>query len=448
MRYDRRDCSASTARVSKMPYLEVLLLALLILINGLLAMSELAVVSSRKSRLRHMAERGNKGARSAVRLVEDPSGFLSTVQVGITLVGVLAGAFGGATIADTLGDQLDGVPALAPHGDAIAIGIVVVCITYLSIVFGELVPKRIALANPERMAAIAAGPMRVLSRSMAPAVWLLKASTEASLRLLRMSRTREATITEDEVKSLIAEGTRAGIFVPQEREMIEAVLRLADRSVRVIMTPRTEVVWIEAGADRDTVARAVAERRFSRLLVCRGSIDHAVGTIHTKDLLQAALKGLPLDVKSLMTPVLNVSNETPVLKLLDQFRRDRIHMAVVIDQRRTTQGIVTLTDVLESIAGEFPEVGETFEIPIVQRGDGSWLVDGGLPIDELEDRLQLPGLREETQFDTVGGFVLQQFGRLPGVGDSFGYRNARFEVVDMDGRRVDKVLIRFETPIL
>jgi putative hemolysin len=425
-----------------MLYFEVVLIGLLILVNALLAMSELAVVSARKSRLNYMAEMGNRGARTALRLVDDPSGFLSTVQLGITLVGVLAGAFGGATIASRFGGWLDGFPAIAPHGDAIAIGIVVIGITYLSIVFGELVPKRIALANPERMASIAAGPMRALSRSMAPAVWLLKISTEGILRQFKLSQTREAAISEDEVKSLIAEGTRAGIFVPQEREMIEAVLRLADRSVRVIMTPRTDVVWIATGADRDAIGRVVAAHRVSRLLVCEGSIDHAVGAVHTKDVLQAALTGAPLDLKSLMTPVLIVPSQTPVLKLLDQFRRERIHMAVVVDERRTTQGIVTLTDVLESIAGEFPEQGEKFELPIVQRDDGSWLVDGGLPIDELEDRLQFPGLREDTQFDTVAGFVLQQLGHLPKTGESFVYRNARFEVVDMDGRRIDKVLIR------
>jgi putative hemolysin len=425
-----------------MPYIELILVGLMIVANGLLSMSELAVVSSRNSRLNYMAGRGNRGARVALRLVADPSRFLSTVQVGITLVGVLAGAFGGATIADRLGGWLDRFPALAPHGDAIAIGTVVVCITYLSIVFGELVPKRVALSDPERVAAIVAPPMRILSRSMAPVVWLLKVSTEAALRLFGLSQAREATITEDEVKSLIAEGTRAGIFVPQEREMIEGVLRLADRSVRVIMTPRTDVVWLDVGADAETIARVIADHRFSRLLVCEGSIDRAVGAVHTKDLLEASLKDEVLDLRSLMTPVLSVPQQTPVLKLLDLTRRERLHMAVVIDRYRTTQGIVTLTDVLESIAGEFPEPGEEYESPIALREDGSLLVDGGLPLDELEDRLRLPGLRDETRFDTVAGFVLQQLGHLPEPGESFVYRNACFEVVDMDGRRVDQVLIR------
>lgn len=224
--------------------------------------------------------------------------------------------------------------------------------------------------------------------------------------------------------------------------MIEGVLRLADRSVRVIMTPRTDVVWLDVGADAETIARVIADHRFSRLLVCEGSIDRAVGAVHTKDLLEASLKDEVLDLRSLMTPVLSVPQQTPVLKLLDLTRRERLHMAVVIDRYRTTQGIVTLTDVLESIAGEFPEPGEEYESPIALREDGSLLVDGGLPLDELEDRLRLPGLRDETRFDTVAGFVLQQLGHLPEPGESFVYRNACFEVVDMDGRRVDKVLIR------
>ena len=424
-----------------MLYVELILVGLMILVNGLLSMSELAVVSSRNSRLSYLAGRGNRGARVALRLVADPSRFLSTVQVGITLVGVLAGAFGGATIAHKLGGWLEQFPALAGHGHTIAIGAVVLCITYLSIVFGELVPKRVALADPERVASIAARPMRFLSRVMAPIVWLLKMSTETALRLLGLSQVREATITEDEVKSLIAEGTRAGIFVPQEREMIEGVLRLADRSVRVIMTPRTDVVWLDATATLETITRIVGEHRFSRLLVCQGSIDRAIGSVHTKDLLDAALKKKELDLKALMTPVLSVAQQTPVLKLLDLVRRERIHMAVVVDRQRTTQGIVTLTDVLESIAGEFPEPGEEYESPITLREDGSLLVDGSLPLDELEDRLRLPGLSEETRYDTVAGLVLQQLGHVPQPGETFVYRNTRFEVLDMDGRRVDKVLI-------
>jgi putative hemolysin len=430
--------------------IEVLVIVLLTVINGLFAMSELAVVSSRKTRLSHMTEMGVRGARSTLRLIDDPSRFLSTVQIGISLVAILAGAFGGATVANRLGHWFDSFPAVAPNGATVAVGIVVAAITYLSIVIGELVPKRIALSNPERVASFVAGPMTAVSQLAAPLVWVLKASTDSILRILKLSRVPEATITEDEVKSLIAEGTRAGIFVPREREMIEGVLRLADRPVRVIMTPRSEIVWVDVDADLDDLVRTAADSRVSRLLVCEGAIDRAVGVLHMKDLLPVALKGKPLNLRSLVSPVLKVPDRTSVLKLLDLFRREGIHMAVAVDELGALEGLVTLTDVLESIAGEFPERGEAFEPPIVAREDGTWLVDGTLPLDELEDRIQLRGLREDTAFYTVAGLVLQQLGHIPKVGESFVHRGARFEVVDMDGRRIDKVLvsrIRTEEPM-
>ncbi|MGF1630199.1 MAG: hemolysin family protein [Kiloniellaceae bacterium] len=424
-----------------MLYLEILFVLLLILTNGLLAMSELAVVSSRRSSLEQMAMLGNRGARTALGLIDDPSRFLSTVQIGITLVGILAGAFSGATFADRFGDWFDTIPGLAPHGDRIAIGLAVVGITYLSLIAGELVPKRIALANPERVAARVSGPLDKLSRLAAPAVWLLKTSTESLLRLLGLASTRSATITEDEVKSLIAEGTRSGVFVPQVRRMIEGVLRLADRPVRVVMTPRAQVCWIDSLADRETLLSAIEGSRFSRLLVCEGSIDHAVGILHAKDILPLALRGSGVDPKALMAPAFIVPERTSVLQLLDQFRREGIHMAVVVDEYGTTEGIVTLTDVLESIAGELPERGEITEPLIVQRQDGSWLVAGSLPMDEFEGRFGLHGA-SHAGFHTLAGFVLQQLGHLPDIGESFLYNDFRFEVVDMDGRRVDKVLVQ------
>ncbi|MGE5767944.1 MAG: hemolysin family protein [Bacteroidota bacterium] len=424
-----------------MLYLEIVFIVLLIVGNGVLAMSELALVSSRRSRLEHLAGRGDRGARAALRLIDDPGGFLSTVQIGITLVGILAGAFGGATLADRLGDWLDGFAILAPHGDRVGIGLVVVAITYLSLIVGELVPKRIALADPERVASAVARPMRGLARLAAPGVWVLRISTEAALRLLRLSGARSQTVTEDEVKSLIAEGTRAGVFVPQERRMIEGVLRLADRPVRVVMTPRAEIVWIDAEADGATLREVVQRRAFSRLLVCDRVIDNAVGVLHTKDALPQALAGAPLSVRALMATVLMVPDRTSVLQLLDRFRREGIHMAVVVDEYGTTEGIVTLTDVLESIAGELPERGEMTEPPIVQREDGSWLVDASLPFDEFADRFDLRA-PSEGGFHTVAGFVLHCLGHLPNAGESFRYGAFHIEVIDMDGRRVDRVLVQ------
>ena len=425
-----------------MLFLEIFFVLLLLLINGLLAMSELAIVSSRRSRLEHMADLGKKGAGTAVLLIDDPSRFLSTVQIGITLVGILAGAVSGATFADKLGDWLETFPSVAPHGDTIAIGLVVIVITYISLIVGELVPKRIALANPERVASLVARRMLLMSRIAAPAVWLLKASTDAVLRFMKLSATRRETVTEDEVKSLIAEGTIAGIFEPQEREMIDGVLRLDDRPVRVIMTPRSDVVWVDSGADRETLSRVVETSRFSRLLVCSGSVDHAVGVVHTKDLLPQALKNEAIALQSLMVPPLIVPDHISVLDLIDRFRLEGVHMAVVVDERGMTAGVATLTDLLESIAGQLPEGEEAAKPLIVQREDGSWLVDGTLPIDELEDRIDLPGLQDLGDFHTVAGFVLQQFDHLPVVGESFLHRDARFEVVDMDGPNVDRVLVQ------
>ena len=425
-----------------MLYLEILFVLALILVNGLLAMSELAIVSSRRSRLEQMAGLGNSGARTALLLIDDPSRFLSTVQIGITLVGVLAGAVGGATFADKLGDWFETFPAISPNGDTIAIGLVVVVITYISLIVGELVPKRIALANPERVASRVARRMHLLSRIAAPAVWLLKVSTDAVLRLINLSATRRETVTEDEVKSLIAEGTLAGIFAPQEREMIDGVLRLDDWPVRDIMTPRSGIVWVDARADRETLKRVVGTSRFSRLLVCNGSIDQAVGVAHTKDMLPLALKNEPIDLQSLMVPALSVPGHVSALKLIDRFRLEGVHMAVVVDEHGVTEGVATLTDLLETIAGQLPEGEEAVKPLIVQRDDGSWLVDGTLPIDELEDRVGLPGLREHGDFHTVAGFVLQQFDHLPARGESFLHGDTRFEVVDMDGPNVDKVLLR------
>ncbi len=426
-----------------MVYLEILFILALTGINGLLSLSELAIISSRRGRLESMASAGVQGARVALRLNADPGRFLSTVQIGITLVGVLAGAVGGTTVADRLGDWLDTFPGVVgADGDTIAIGVVVVGVTYLSIVVGELVPKRVALSDPERFAVRVAHPMHVLSRMAAPVVWLVRVSSEWLLGCLGMRDSRRAAITEDEIKSLIAEGTRAGIFVPQERRMIEGVLRLADRTVQAIMTPRTDVVWLDVEDDPAATTRKIGVSRFSRLLVCKGSVDHAVGLVRARDLLPLVLAGEPILLDKVMLPPLMVPESTLALKLLDRFRREGIHMAVVVDEFGTTQGLVTPTDILEAIAGILPEKGEGEGAPgLVRRPDGSWLVDGYLPIDEFEDRVGLRGLAGGGDYHTVAGLVLHELGRLPSAGDALDVNGARFEVVDMDGRRIDKLLV-------
>ncbi|MGQ9370623.1 hemolysin family protein [Azospirillum sp. A39] len=424
--------------------LEIVTIVLLTLLNGLFAMSELAVVSSRRARLQHMADTGNRGARVALRLIDDPGRFLSTVQIGITLVGVVAGAFGGATLGDRFGAWLDTIPALGGYGEVVGLGLVLVAITFLSIVLGELIPKRVALKNPERTAALVAGPMRMLSRVAAPFVWLLGTSTEAVLRLLGLHGEREATVTEEEVRSMITEGTQAGVFAPEEKEMIDGVLRLADRTVRSIMTPRPDVAWLDLDDPQEALLAEIRAGGHSRYPVCRGELDEFVGIVHTRDLLEAAIQGRPFDLVAAAVKPLVVHDGTPILKLLDLMKRSGLHMAVVVDEYGSVEGVVSITDILEIIAGDLPEAGEAPEVGAVRRDDGSWLIEGWMPVDEFEDTVGLRGLRGERErgdFHTVAGFVLNALGHVPTAGESFDHAGARFEVVDMDGRRIDKILV-------
>lgn len=426
-----------------MLYPEVLVILILTMINGMLALSELAIVSSRRSRLEHLANQGNAGAKKALLLHDQPSRFLSTVQIGITLVGVVAGAYSGVTLGEHLGKWLDTFPQVHPHGKTAGIGLTVLGITYLSLILGELVPKRIALSQPERIAAMVAGPMRYMSIAAAPAVWLLHVSTEGVLRVLQLSRSRDSTITEDEVKSLIDEGTQAGVFVPQEQEMIEGVLRLADRPVRVVMTPRSELVWIDAAASLADAVSVIETDRYSRLLVCEESVDKPLGVVHTKDLLPAAMRGNGFSLAELMKPVLFVPDRTSVLELLNLFKREKLHLAIVVDEYGTTEGLATLTDVLESIAGDLPERGDDDEPRILRREDGSWLVDGTLPTDEIES---VTGINMGEEVQTMASFMLHHLARMPELGAKFTFSSARFEIVDMDGKRIDKVLIEVKPP--
>jgi putative hemolysin len=307
-------------------------------------------------------------------------------------------------------------------------------------VAGELVPKRIALRDPERIASALAPAMRQLARFAAPAVWLLRHSTDGVLRVFGVAGVRELTVTEDEVRLLIAEGTRAGVFVPKERDMIEGVLRLADRTVRSIMTPRTEVAWLDANATPADIVAQLDARRLSRFPVCRDTIDNPLGIVHMKDLARIALAGHPFALADIVAQPLVVLDLTPVLKLLEGFRRERVHMAIVVDEYGATQGVVTLADIIEAVAGALPEVGGEIEPSLVRRADGSWLVDGSVAIDEFEDRLGLHGLRGARTFDTVAGYALHRLGRLPAVGEVFVDRTGRYEIVDMDGRRIDKLV--------
>jgi putative hemolysin len=421
--------------------LEMIVVIGLILINAVMAMSEMAVVSSRKARLQQMAANGSRGAKVALGMLEDPTNFLSTVQIGITLVGISAGAFSGAALGDRLGDWLEQFEFLAAYSDGIGTGVVVLVITYLSLIVGELVPKRIALVYAEQIAAAIALPMHGLAIIAAPAVWLLRHSTEGALNLLRINKRQATGVTEEEVKTMVAEGTASGVFEQQERDMIEGVLRLADRTAKAVMTPRIHVAWIDRNATLAELSDVFGKSAHSRLLVCDGAVDHPVGVVQAKFVMPLVLNNQAVKLADVMEPAPFVDETTPVLQILDRFKREHIHIAIVMDQQGMMEGIITITDILESIAGGLPENSEDASPMITRRDDGSLLVDGSMLIDAFEDALGVSKLSESDTFHTMAGLVLEQLGRVPQEGDTFLYRGYEFEVVDMDGRRIDKLLL-------
>jgi putative hemolysin len=425
-----------------MPVLEILVVLALVLVNGYFAMSELAVVSARPARLEAQADAGGRGARLALALAREPGRMLSTVQIGITLVGIGAGAFGGAMIAEPLDDTLARVPALAPFSAEIAYTVVVIGITYLSLIIGELVPKHLALRAPERIAAMVAPTIDLLSRISTPAVWLLETSSRFVLRLLGSEAQPTEAVTEEEIRTLIAEGTRTGVFHRQEQEMIGRVLRLADRPVRAIMTPRVELVWIDVEDDPAEIARTLRESGHSRFLVGQSSLDDVLGAVHVRGLLEQCLDGKALDVRAALRPALVLPDGTPVLRALEALRQARVSMAMVVDEYGEVEGMVTAEDVLEAVVGDMPERRLGEESAIVRREDGSMLMDGMLAADEVKLALGIGSLPDEEDYHTLAGFILAQLGRVPQEGATVAYGGWRFEVVDMDGRRIDKVLVR------
>jgi putative hemolysin len=420
--------------------LELLLILLLVLINGAFAMSELAIVSARRARLVAMQRKGSVAAGAAIALAEDPQRFLPTVQVGITLVGILAGAFGGARLSGVLGEVVALVPALAPFAQEIAFTLVVVLITYLSLILGELVPKQLALRHPESIAVLVARPLAWLSRATGPVVWVLSASSAFVLRLFGRHNPSDQAVTEEEVKAMVAEGETSGAIEAEERHMIERVLRLADKPVRALMTPRTELEWIDRTAPPEDVAARLRASGVTRFVVADGRVDNVVGVVAAKDLLDQLLAGRPLSVPDAMHQPLVLPDTLSALDAVERLRGDPIGMALVLDEYGSFEGVVTASDLLEAIVGELgvPEARESE--PAVRRHDGSLLLDGMMASDELKARLQLPDLPREGTYHTVAGLMLALLQRVPKEGDRIVWAGWRFEIVDMDGRRVDKVL--------
>jgi putative hemolysin len=415
--------------------LEIVLIFLLVVANGIFAMAEIAVVSSRKARLRTRSEDGHGGAAVALELAERPNDFLSTVQIGITLVGILAGVFGGATLGEELGATFNAIPWIAPHGESAGLAIVVLAITYLSLVIGELVPKRIALTNPERIAAAMAPFMRRLSRLTRPAVWFLSISTSAVVRALRIPESNEPSVTEEELTSMLELGRRTGEFHPAEEEMIKGVFALADRSASALMTPRHEVVWLDLTRPAAELQQLIVESGLSRFPAAEGSLDHFAGVIDVKDLIAGCFAGAPIDLRGAMREALVFPETTSALQILHDFQSRKAEIGIVVDEYGGFEGVVTVADLAMRVLGLDED-----EDTLVQRDDGSWLVDAMMNFDDFAESI---GLRsdDEGEHDTVAGYVLARLGRLPRVADHVEANGFRFEIVDMDGRRVDKVLV-------
>lgn len=418
---------------------ELGILFALFLLNGFFAMAEMAVVSSRRIRLQQMAEEGHAGAAYALALAENPGRFLSAVQVGITLIGILSGAFGGATLGARLTPILATMPVIGPYANEIAVALVVIFITALSVIIGELVPKRMALASPETLAARLARPLQLLASVFLPFVWVLERSSAVLLKLLGVPERRSANVTEEEVRFAIAEGTEAGVIDEVEEEMIHGVLALADRSVASVMTPRPDVYWIDLDDDPGTVAREIADCPFSRIVVARGGdLGQPLGVIQKKDLVGDLLAGRGPQVEKHLREPLYVPETVQVLRLWEMFRSVSVHMAFVVDEYGDFLGVATLPDVLQAVVGSFPEEHAEHQEEIIQRPDGSWLVDGRAAIGELAEKLHLP--ESEREFHTAAGLALKSLARIPAEGDAFEVGPWRVEVIDMDGKRVDKLL--------
>lgn len=416
---------------------ELLIIFLLSILNGVFAMSEASLFAARKARLQQQADKGDAGARAALRLSEDSNRFLSTVQIGITLIGTLLAAFGGATVAEDIARSLrQTTPTLEPYADVIGLALVVVITSYIQLIIGELVPKRLALRTPEVIASRIARPMHLLATVTSPIVKFLGASTNIVLWLLGASGTKENPVTEEEITAMIEQGVQAGVFEASEHEMVESVFRLGDRRVTSVMTPRTEIVWLDLEDPPEVNQRKIAESHFSRFPVCEGSLDNVVGMVRAKDLLPRLLTGESFDLRAAMVPPLFVPESMIASRAVELFRETGKHIVFVVGEYGGLQGLVTTQDILEEIVGDIEEP------EAVEREDGSYLIDGLMAVEDFKELLEIDNMPgEDDLYETIGGFVMTHQGKIPKAGDHFIWQNFRFEVVDMDGKRIDKVMV-------
>jgi putative hemolysin len=416
---------------------EIIILLAIILVNGLFVLSEVSVASSRKARLQQRLNEGDRRAQMVLQLIENPNLFLSTTQIGITLIGVVVGAVGGAHLVAPLSRTLVDVPPLAPYAPSLALAIVVISITFVSIVVGELIPKRIALHNPEQIASILAGPTIVISMIFRPLLWLLGKITDFVLSVLGIKPGTEPPVTEEEIQLLIDQGTQAGVFEEAEHDMVEGVFSLADQRVYSLMTPRPDIVWLDIGDSVEEIRQKLVESNFSRFPVRQGSLDVIVGIVKARDLLVQRLNDEPILLKNLLKPAFFVPETMFASRALEVLKEKGTDMLLVIDEFGALQGLLTINDILEEIVGEM----EIEEPQATQRQDGSWLLDGMLEVDEFKEIFHLPALPHEDEYETLSGFVMVSLGRVPQPTDRFEWHGLNFEVMDMDGRRVDKVLV-------
>ncbi len=422
---------------------EIVIIIVLIVLNGIFSMSEFALVSSKRTRLKQLAEEGDTGAVAALELASKLTPFLSTIQIGITLVGILAGAFGGATVAKGLEVYLGDFPALAPYSNAVSITFVVVVITYLTLIFGELVPKQIALNKAEVIASKVARTMLFLSTVAKPLVIILSMSTEAVLRILRIQKINGPPVTEEEIKIMLEEGTEAGVFEEAELSMIEGVLEIGDLRVESLMTHRTDIIALDLNDTvNENLQKMILSGR-SYFPAYERDLDNIVGMVSVKDILAKIVESGEVDIRTNVTNPLFVPEAISVLKLLELFKELGVHIALITDEYGSIQGIITLHDILEAIVGDVRTIGEPLETPVVVREDGSWLIDGDTSIEKLKDILSVDTFPEEEEgyYRTIAGFIMYVLQRIPITGEHIEFKGLRYEVVDMDGNRIDKVLV-------
>lgn len=416
--------------------IEILIILLLVLLNGVFSLSEMSVVSSRKARLQQRANEGDIGAFNALQLAENPNTLLSTIQIGITLIGVLSGAVGGVGISNSLALWFSTFPLLEPYASTLGVGIVVLAITFLTLILGELVPKRLALHSPERIASIIASPMSLIARIFSPIVYAMGATTDLVLRILGVKPTVEPPITEEELQVLIDQGTQAGVFDAAEQDMVQGVFSLSDRRIFSLMTPRSEIAWLDVNDTPEEIRQKIDESPYSRFPVCEDSMDTVLGIIQARDLLLESLHGNPLQLKRNLQPPVYIPETALASRVLELFKSEDSELLLVIDEFGSVQGLVTIFDILEEIVGDIDTPPQA-----TQRQDGSWLLDGMLQVEDFKEIFNLRHLPDEDEYETLSGFVMLHLGRVPRASDRFEWNGLNFEVMDMDGKRVDKVLV-------